>query len=66
MKRYEVTTHTREDYTYGIWDNNMQAWKYIYDWGGTQTIDLIKANKVCHELNQSKKGIEYSQRNSEQ
>lgn len=49
--RYEVQTKDEENLTYGIWDNNMVAWKYISDWNGTETIDLERANQYCDSLN---------------
>ena len=49
--KYEAITHTRENKSYGIWNNDMQAFQYIYDWGGTETISLETTNKVAADLN---------------
>lgn len=62
MKKYEVATHTREDYTYGIWNTDMQAWRFVYDWNGTQTVSLDEANRMCEILNKSIESNEYSNR----
>lgn len=49
--KYIVLTKDTENKTYGIWNNDMCAFQYIYDWDGTETVDLEEANKIATQLN---------------
>lgn len=51
MEKFIVKPKDSENHTYGIWNNDMVAFRYIYDWNGTETDDLKKANLVCSKLN---------------
>lgn len=51
MKKYEVRTKNETDLTYGIWNNDMQAWQYIHEWNGTETTNLEEANVICDNTN---------------
>lgn len=50
INRFEVRTRDEADLTYSIWDHDMQAWKYVYEWDGTKTISLIKANEIAEQV----------------
>lgn len=49
--KYEARTHKRENKSYGVWNNDMQSFQHVYEWGGTETINLETANKAAADLN---------------
>lgn len=49
--KFEVRTKDSINKTYGIWNNDMQSFQYVYDWDGTETISYSDAIRACKELN---------------
>lgn len=56
MKKYQVK-HKHQLLSeppidvYGIWNNDMASWQYIYEWDSNETRDIKKADTVCEQLN---------------
>lgn len=57
IKKFEARTHTEENLTYGVWNNHMKCFQYIYEWDSTQTLDLQKAVDEAEKRNSIKYGF---------
>jgi hypothetical protein len=51
MKKMKFEVQEKTPSTYGIWNNDMVAWQFIYEWKSNETTDLDKALTVCEQLN---------------
>lgn len=53
--KFEAKTKDRENRTYGVWNNDMQAFQYVAEWNGSETLSLVVANEMAERLNRPKK-----------
>lgn len=49
--KFEVRIKDMDICSYGIWNNDMVAWKFVNDWNSTQTLSLEDARAVAKSLN---------------